>query len=87
MKWWLIGQLIPMAVLGIGTMLGLWLLAHKYWIAAGGVTRVVISPDGQEIAAGDDYGVIHLWDRPPANVSGTSVYRPARHWRWLSLQR
>jgi predicted PurR-regulated permease PerM len=38
MKWWLIGQLIPMAVLGAGTMLGLWLLGVPLAFALGLLT-------------------------------------------------
>jgi predicted PurR-regulated permease PerM len=42
MKWWLIGQLIPMAVLGIGTMLGLWLLGIPLAFTLGLLTAAML---------------------------------------------
>ena len=41
----------------------------------GPVTTLAISPDGKSIAAGDDNGNIHLWDRPKEN--GDPLMQPA----------
>ena len=42
LRWWLIGQLIPMAVLGVVTMVGLWALGVPLAFALGLLTGVMI---------------------------------------------
>ncbi len=42
LKWWLIGQLVPMAALGIGTMLGLWLLGVPLAFTLGLLTAAML---------------------------------------------
>ncbi len=42
LRWWLIGQLIPMVVLGAATMLGLWILGVPLAFALGLFTAVMI---------------------------------------------
>lgn len=42
LQWWLIGQLVPMTVLGLGTMLGLWALGVPLAFALGLLTGLMI---------------------------------------------
>jgi predicted PurR-regulated permease PerM len=42
MRWWVLGQLVPMAVLGIGTMIGLWLLGIPLAFTLGLFTAVML---------------------------------------------
>jgi predicted PurR-regulated permease PerM len=42
MRWWLIGQLVPMTVLGVGTMLGLWALGVPLAFTLGLFTGLMI---------------------------------------------
>ncbi|MGI0135208.1 MAG: AI-2E family transporter, partial [Candidatus Micrarchaeaceae archaeon] len=42
LRWWLIGQLVPMFALGISTMIGLWLLGVPLAFALGLLTGVMI---------------------------------------------
>ncbi len=42
MRWWVLGQLVPMAVLGIGTMIGLWLLGIPLAFTLGLLTAIML---------------------------------------------
>jgi predicted PurR-regulated permease PerM len=42
LRWWLIGQMIPMSVLGAGTMIGLWLLGVPLAFTLGLLTGLMI---------------------------------------------
>ena len=42
MRWWLLGQLVPMAVLGAGTMIGLWLLGIPLAFTLGLLTAIML---------------------------------------------
>lgn len=42
MRWWLLGQLVPMVVLGIGTMIGLWLLGIPLAFTLGLLTAIML---------------------------------------------
>jgi len=41
------------------------------------VTSVAISPDGRTVAAGDNQGVIHMWDRPAENTEPVTALATA----------
>ena len=42
LKWWVLGQMVPMGVLGVGTMIGLWLLGVPLAFTLGLFTAVMI---------------------------------------------
>jgi predicted PurR-regulated permease PerM len=42
LRWWLIGQLVPMAVLGLATMIGLWAMGVPLAFALGLLTGLMI---------------------------------------------
>ena len=42
LRWWLIGQLVPMAVLGVATMIGLWVMGVPLAFTLGLLTGVMI---------------------------------------------
>jgi predicted PurR-regulated permease PerM len=74
-RWWLIGQLVPMSVLGIGTMIGLWILGVPLAFALALITALMLFiPYVGSVLAYLPAALVALMQGPRQLISVTALY-------------